>query len=395
MYHKKCKILLSAMVANESRVITRMLESCYKYVDYYIIQDNGSNDGTQEIISKFMTEKGIPGFVYETKWEYPGWNRDHLLQKCLESEHGCDWILRMDADEQLVVDDDFNWGILEDKNIQSFNITADALSSIYYRTWLWNAKLPWKFKHDKRHEVILLPGYGLDDEGFQRVNLPRSFRHIITNDGQTWDSPTKFLKDALELEADLITQGNMLKDLYHLWYLGKSYSDCYGNPDNFPFQINHSIEFARRSIFYFENYLNLHHSWDKYKTGHPENEMSYLALCLMGCAYKHMGDFDKAVEHFKSAEQFCPARNEHLMWMTETFRDIEDYESMLKCTKMLVDPNRKNPFPNKVFLLVNHAYSDTGTYVHDLHKIALSKTDKSETSKMYNQVLGPALGPSI
>ena len=40
-------------------VIERMLESCYKYIDYWVIQDNGSTDGTQDIIQKFFDEKGI------------------------------------------------------------------------------------------------------------------------------------------------------------------------------------------------------------------------------------------------------------------------------------------------------------------------------------------------
>ncbi len=84
------------MVANESATIIRMLESCYQYIDYWVIQDNGSTDGTQDLIRDFFKEKDISGFLYEIPWEYPGFNRDHTLQTCLKSEHGCDWILRMD-----------------------------------------------------------------------------------------------------------------------------------------------------------------------------------------------------------------------------------------------------------------------------------------------------------
>ena len=99
---------MNAMVANESRVILRMLESCYRYIDYWVIQDNGSTDGTQGLIRNFFSQKGIPGYLYETEWQYPGFNRDHTLQECLKADHGCDWILRMDADEQLAVDDNFD-----------------------------------------------------------------------------------------------------------------------------------------------------------------------------------------------------------------------------------------------------------------------------------------------
>jgi len=387
------------MVANESRTILRMLESCYQYVDYWVIQDNGSTDGTQDLIRNFFNEKQIPGFLYETKWEYPGWNRDHTLQTCLKSDHGCDWILRMDADEQLVVDADFDWNILNDHSIQSFNITADGGGSVYFRTWLWNARLPWSFKHDKRHEVILLPGSGANDEGFQRVNLPRSFRHIITNDGQTWASPTKFLKDALELESDQITSGKVLEDTYHLWYIGKSYSDCYEDSDNFPFKRAHSIEYARRAIFYFEQYLNVMHDWENKKTGHFQNEMSYLGMCLIANAYRFMEDKETALFYLANAEQFCPERNEHLMWMAEIFLSMEDYDSMLGCTRRLTDLARKNPFPNRCFLLINSAYPDTGTYVHDLHKIANRKNEIVDVIPMEdiqpNKILTSAQGPSF
>jgi hypothetical protein len=44
------KIVMITMFKNESKVIRRMLESCYKYIDFYVIQNNGSTDGTQEIV---------------------------------------------------------------------------------------------------------------------------------------------------------------------------------------------------------------------------------------------------------------------------------------------------------------------------------------------------------
>jgi len=68
MNNKRTKICMNAMVANESKVILRMLESCYQYIDYWVVQDNGSTDGTQDLIRNFFAEKGIPGYLYETEW---------------------------------------------------------------------------------------------------------------------------------------------------------------------------------------------------------------------------------------------------------------------------------------------------------------------------------------
>ena len=93
------------MFKNESKVIRRMLESCYEYIDYWVVQDNGSTDGTDQIVKDFFEEKGVPGHYYQCEegWVGFGWNRDHLLQTCLNHDHGCDWILKMDCDEYLEV----------------------------------------------------------------------------------------------------------------------------------------------------------------------------------------------------------------------------------------------------------------------------------------------------
>ena len=42
--NKKTKICLNAMVGNEANTITRMLESVFTYIDYYVIQCNGKED---------------------------------------------------------------------------------------------------------------------------------------------------------------------------------------------------------------------------------------------------------------------------------------------------------------------------------------------------------------
>lgn len=373
MSNKRAKICMNAMVANESHVILRMLESCYKYIDYWVVQDNGSTDGTQDIIRNFFAEKNIPGFLYETEWKYPGWNRDHTLQECLKADHGCDWILRMDADEQLVVEDDFDWSLINDTSIQSFNITATDPGGIYFRTWMWNAKLPWYFKHDKRHEVVLLPGAGEGDSQFQVVNLPRGFRHVITNDGQTWDASLKFLKDALELEADQVCTGKINEDDYHLFYIGKSYSDTYED-HRFPFGKNHGDEYARRAIYYLEHYVA--RRFPNYADGsEPPNwdEMAYFSIVLIGRAHRFIGNRELAYQKLDEADWYCPFRNEHLVIKAEMLSEDGDFQGMYDITTKLMGDDRICPFPDWHFLLWTGCYKDTGDYVESLHNSAMEK----------------------
>ena len=117
----------------------------------------------------------------------------------------------------------------------------------------------------------------------------------------------------------------------------------------------------------------------------------------MANAYRFIGDDETALFYLAHAEQFCPERNEHLMWMAEIFNTVGDYESMLGCTKRLMEPSRKNPFPNRCFLLVNYAYSDTGSYVHELHNIASSKANpvSSNLTATQDKILTSVKGPSL
>jgi glycosyltransferase involved in cell wall biosynthesis len=361
--NKKTKIVLNAMVGSEAPTILRMLESTAPHIDYWVIQCNGKEDNTKEIIDNFFKEKGIPGFTYETEWNYPGFNRDHTLQTCLSADHGCDWVLRMDADERLQVDEDFDWSILDDTNVQSYNLVAENGDLKYFRTWFWNARLPWFFQHDKRHETIHLPEVG---EDFERRTMPYGFRHLVSQDGFTWAVPRKFLRDALELEIDKVVGNTVLEDSYHLWYLAKSYSDSYGDPSQFAFGKMHSDEYARRSIWYYERFLNLTHDWDNGKTAKSQNEMAYFALILMGDAHNFIGNVGKAIEHYQLAEQFSPDRNEHLMHLCFYFEKLGQYEDALTVVNKMLQPERTNPFPRLSFLIEGRAYHNTGTMLYEL-----------------------------
>jgi hypothetical protein len=279
----------------------------------------------------------------------------------------------MDADEQLQVDIDFDWNILNDTSVQSWNITAKSGETRYFRTWLWNAKLPWFFQHDKRHETIHLPEIG---EGFQRVSLPSGFSHLITNDGQTWYSPMKFLRDALELEIDKIVGNKPLDSSYHLWYIGKSYYDCHSKIDEFPFKKIHADEYARRCIFYFERYLDMHHGWNENKKASRYDDMGYYAAILSGLCNIFIGNNSEGENYLRISEEFSPRRNEHLMYLAFHLDSIGSYEEMLKVTRRALSPERINPFPETSFLIDDRAYYNTSNLFLELNEKAEYNTNK-------------------
>lgn len=362
---------MMTMFKNESTVIKRMLDSCLPYVDYYVMQNNGSTDGTDEIAKQFLIDNKLSGEIYnvEEGWVGFGWNRDHLIQYCQNTDHGCDWILKMDCDEVLEIDDDFDWSILDNKKTQAFHIPAVSGTSIYHRAWMWNAKMPWRFNHDTCHETIYTT---LDNigENFERVDLPTSFRQIGYNEGQSWSNPTKFISDALILEEKMIKEGTMLSDLYHFWYIGKSYFDAWQS-HSFPLGDSQKKEFARRCIYYFKEFINYTN------TDVHIDEMSYMGMIFSAECYKFLGDIESSISTYKQSGTFAPGRNDHLFSLAVIYQELNDYDNMLIQTTKMMQPERTNAFPQYVSFIDTSLYHDSPTKrVQSLHEIALNKTNK-------------------
>ena len=70
------------------------------------------------------------------------------------------------------------------------------------------------------------------------------------------------------------------------------------------------------------------------------------------------------------AEEWCPKRNEHIVGLAESYKELGDFQSMKMQTERLVDPERKLPFPEFYFLMNSNFYIDSGNYGKALHQIA-------------------------
>ena len=364
---REAKIVMIAMFKNEAPVLRRMLDSTLGHCDYYVMQNNGSTDGSGEIARQFLTDNNLSGEIYfcEEGWKGFGWNRDHLIRYCQEKvDHGCDWILKMDCDEVLEVDDNFDWSLIEDYETPGFHITAVAGTTVYHRCWMWNARMPWGFNHDPCHETIYHQEWG---EGFERVDLPQSIRQIGLNEGQSWMNPTKFVTDALVLEEKLISEGNMLEEpkQYHFWYIGKSYYDAH-ECHAFPLGDTHKREYARRAIWYFAEWIK-----HVYKNRpFAVDESAYNALIFSAEARRFLNEWDEAVATYKQAEVFAPIRNDHFIGLAQCYEHLKQYDKMLEVATKLIDPTRTNPFPHSASFINNEHYVDTGTLPARLYKQA-------------------------
>jgi glycosyltransferase involved in cell wall biosynthesis len=104
MSRPRTNICLNMIVKNEAKVLSRLFRSVKDYVDYYVIVDTGSTDGTIELIRREMSDYGIEGEVHERPWVNFGVNRQQALELAVAANKA-EWLLFIDADEELAVSD--------------------------------------------------------------------------------------------------------------------------------------------------------------------------------------------------------------------------------------------------------------------------------------------------
>lgn len=380
--NKQCKIVIVAMFKNEAKVLLDMLESCKPYADFYVLQNNGSTDGSDQIAKNFLTDNKLSGVVYEEEWRGFGWNRDQLVQFCQSIDHGCDWILQMDSDELLHVDPDFDWSIFNNFGIHQFHIPVDDNNCLYMRAWMWNARYPWRFNHDLVHETV----YCADPEINNNLilqDLPNmKFRHLRFPNGETWADPAKFISQALRLEEDLIKNKTLLTDIYHFWNLGHCYNDAYVSSE-FPLGESQQKEFARRTIYYFQEYVNFIHNVRE--TGVPKftDEQSYSALITVAYTYNFLNDIESGIATAELAGLFVPRRNDHLWYLANTYFEQKQYQIALEYIDQMLDSTRTNPFPEYGhFIDATLYYDSSSNRLQNFRQTILNKLKEGEKNIM-------------
>lgn len=205
---EKKTVCLNMIIKDESKVICRCLESVKPIIDYWVIVDTGSTDGTQEMVKNFM--KDIPGELHETTWVNFEHNRNHALD--LARDKG-DYILFIDADEELVYEKDFQLPNLEK---DFYYITSKYGGSNYVRNQMIKSSLNWKWR-GVVHEIV----WSDQARNYEILNGVHNF--IRPFQGCRSRDEKKYWNDAMALEKALKKNPNNTRDVF---YLAQSYRDC-------------------------------------------------------------------------------------------------------------------------------------------------------------------------
>jgi glycosyltransferase involved in cell wall biosynthesis len=96
-------VCLNMVVKNESGVIERCLNAVKDQIDYWVIVDMGSTDGTQDIIKKCL--KGKKGEIHQKTFVNYGYNKSEAFEL---AKSKADYVLFVDADDIVKFDTSFD-----------------------------------------------------------------------------------------------------------------------------------------------------------------------------------------------------------------------------------------------------------------------------------------------
>ncbi len=206
-------ICLNMIVKDESPVIERCLNSVKGIIDYWVIVDTGSTDGTQQLIQKCL--KGIPGELHESPWINFAHNRNEALNI---AKGKADYILFIDADEKLQISKTFSKeALFKDCYRVPVQGADEGKSFTFHRAGLINSRLNWVWK-GVLHEELIRPPEARTFEEFQELMI-----FANTEDGHRCHDPQKHHRDAATLEKGLEKEPGNSR---YVFYLALSYENA-------------------------------------------------------------------------------------------------------------------------------------------------------------------------
>jgi hypothetical protein len=208
-----------AIVKDEATVIERCLDSVRTLVDYVLIVDTGSSDGTQRVVARWLETHDIPGQVLERPWRNFRDNRNESIE-ALRQVAEVDYALTIDADEYLVYEPGFDAIAFKDAlpAADAYQVMTQHGEYRYRRLQIFSNRLPFIYK-DVLHAYLVAP------KGAS-VALAEGFHDQYTYDGARAQDPRKFHRHAEILERELTTATDPGDIARYTFYLAQSYRDA-------------------------------------------------------------------------------------------------------------------------------------------------------------------------
>ena len=303
-------ICLNMIVKNESKIITRLFDSLYSFIDCFCICDTGSTDNTIEIIENYFKTKNIPGKVVSEPFKNFCHNRNFALKECKGMS---DYILLIDADMTLDVG----------KNFNKSNLTLD-----YYAV---NQGSDDFFFNNVRivKNNGLYSYFGVTHEVFQTPpnakNRILKKEELFMNDYKDGGAKNdKYERDITLLKQGIIDEPNNCR---YFFYLANSYRDS-----------NQPIE----AIKWYKKVLESN-NWIQEK---------YMSCVILGDLYNKLEDEkdkNNAIKYWIKSSDYDSERIEGIVSAMECFRNKGEHVMVNLLYKKFKNYN-KNISDDKLFV---------------------------------------------
>jgi len=212
---------LCMIVKDEAQTILRCLESVRPLIDYVVVCDTGSIDGTQQLILNWLVHAGIPGMVFDEPWQDFAHNRSSALRR-LRSIDGIDYALIIDADDVLVVEPGTDLAALKASLVGDLYDVEIVLGAYRWRrAQLLSNRLPFRYRGVVHEFVEGPPGASTGDL--------RGLHIAAGVEGARSRNPDKYRDDALLLTMALKDEIDPDIRRRYCFYLAQSWRDA-GQP---------------------------------------------------------------------------------------------------------------------------------------------------------------------
>lgn len=275
---------LAMIVRDEAEVIGRCLESVRGEIDYWVICDTGSSDGTRELVRDALAR--VPGELHERAWIDFGHNRSELLRL---ARGKADYLLLLDADMTVSLR-----GELPELCADSYMLRFDE-DPEYWLECLISGNRRW-WSEGSTHEHIATGG----------PHTVRNLKQIVVEHHRDGSSrPKKLNRDRELLEGDLRREPENPRTIF---YLAQTHRDLG--------ELDRALElYARRA-----------------KLGGWEEEVFY-SLYQCGVLRARRGEWPQAMTALIAAWEYRPTRIEPLYELTSGLRRRGEYHTVYVLAK--------------------------------------------------------------
>lgn len=322
-------LCLATVCKNEEECIERLLESVYKFIDYWVIVDTGSTDRTCEIIENFFREKGIPGELHHEEWVSFGHNKTQMME---HAKGKADYLIHIDADDYMV--GDLNKEDLKEGH-HAFFFECHR-GSTKYKTWIvFDNRITWRFI-GVAHTLIKC----VEVPEFQTLDLSDKPYHMVSvlSGGARSNDPEKYYKDALNLKNQFFE--TLLEDPDGLnnrsvFYAAQSYFDCGRIED---------------SLKWYRLYTKMTGGWgEEYFESHMR-----IARCMMELGW----DLNKIVDQMSIAIDMFPDRAEPLYHLGRYCNGIKEFDLGYKYLSEAIKKSLEEVQKKYILFVNSYTYGD-------------------------------------